>query len=85
MKDIVPALKKFCADTIEREKLPPPVKIELIGINPFYEMQATGKDAGEAWLFSRGDSVMMTLPQTLTVQFTVAGRRPFTRECRLTG
>ena len=36
------ALKKFCANTIAKENMPTPIKVELldIGMNPLHEMVA---------------------------------------------
>jgi hypothetical protein len=83
--DLIPAVKGFCRNVLDAEKLPPGTKIELIGPDnsPFYDMIATGKDDGGTWQFSKHDQWVATLPQAVTVQFTVAGRPPFTRECRL--
>lgn len=87
MNDLTLAVRGFCARIMETEKLPPGTKIGLLGANnsPFYEMQAIRKDAGGAWIFSDGVLLVATLPQAYTVQFTVKGKPPFTREWRLTG
>jgi hypothetical protein len=83
MANLLPHLKKFCAVTLDSEKIDPPVTVQLLDSRSsvIFEMEATGKGEGGVWRFSVGG--LLSLPVgDFTVQFTAAGKRPFTREWR---
>lgn len=83
MEDLILALKKFCADIIEKQHLTPPVHIELtdVGMNPMYEMDAGKNDEG-TYVFSNEWFIEGTLsrPTPYRVRFTVAGKKPFVKD-----
>jgi hypothetical protein len=74
--DIVLALKKFCAETIEAEKWGPEVPIVLmdLGMNPIYEM--TARKNGDVYVFENERFVSGTVqrPGPYTVRFMVEGK-----------
>jgi hypothetical protein len=79
MENPVLALKNFSAHIIEKEKLTPPVQIELmdLGMNPLYEMEAR-KDGEGTCMFSKERPIQGTVwrPSPYRVRFTAAGKEP---------
>lgn len=75
------AVKQFAVGVIEVQKLPLPVKVELLdlGLSPMYEMVVTGKSPESLWQFSGERLVPGTLakPTPWSVQFTPAGQKAF--------
>jgi hypothetical protein len=74
-------LKKFCADTIENEKLPEPEKIELLdaGMTPVCEMKARKNEDG-VWVFPMDQSPQVLASGPFTVRFSCKGIPPVLRD-----
>lgn len=74
--DLIVALKRFCADTIENEKWGSEVPIVLLdmGMNPVYQMTARKNSSG-VYEFDEEHLAPGTVrrPPPYTVQFTVGG------------
>ena len=70
-------LKKFCADSIEKEKCGSEVPIVLLdrGMNPIYEMTSRKNEHG-VYVFENVHPVPATVqpPSPYTVRFTVGGK-----------
>lgn len=74
-------VKQFAVGVIETQKLPLPVKVELLdlGGNPMYEMVVTSKSAQSLWQFSGERVITGTLarPKPWSVRFAASGQRTF--------